>query len=100
MKLWYCTTALVAALGFAAPVAAQEYPAKPVRLIVPTSAGGVTDIAARLVGPKLAEVLAQSLFIENRVGAGGVVASNMVAQAAPDGHTLLTVFDSLATHPH
>ena len=100
MKLWNCTTALVAALGFAAPVAAQEYPAKPVRLIVPTSAGGVTDIAARLVGPKLAEVLAQSLFIENRVGAGGVVASNMVAQAAPDGYTLIIVFDSFATNQY
>lgn len=80
--------------------AAQEYPAKPIRLIVPNTPGGVTDIAARLVGPKLAEALGQPIIIENRIAAGGVVAANTVAQAAPDGYTLIIVFDSFATNPY
>jgi len=86
-------------LALAMPVAAQEYPVKPIRMMVPNTAGGVTDIAARLIGPRMAEILGQPMVIENRIAAGGVVAANNVAQAAPDGYTLITVFDSFATNP-
>lgn len=92
--------AVVVAALFAAPLAAQSYPSHPIRLMVPNTAGGATDVAARLTGPKLAELLGQPVVIENRVAAGGVVATNQVAQAAPDGYTLIMVFDSFATNPY
>ncbi len=78
---------------------AQEYPSRPIHLIVPNSPGGATDIAARLIAPALSERLRQPVVIENRVSAGGVTATNAVAQTAGDGHTLLMVFDSFTTNP-
>jgi tripartite-type tricarboxylate transporter receptor subunit TctC len=91
--------ALIVAGAFALPIAAQTYPSKPIRMVVPNTAGGATDVAARLTGPKLAELLGQPIVIENRVAAGGVVGTNQVAQAAPDGYTLIMVFDSFTTNP-
>ncbi|MCC6472838.1 MAG: tripartite tricarboxylate transporter substrate binding protein [Burkholderiales bacterium] len=85
---------------FAAAAAAQDYPSRPIRMILPNTPGGITDIAARLVGPYLSKQLGQPVVMENRVAAGGVVAANTVAQAAPDGYTLITVFDSFATNPY
>ncbi len=86
----------------AAPLLAQTYPqtfpSKPIRMMVPNTAGGATDVAARLTGPKLAELLGQPVVVENRVAAGGVVAANQVAQAAPDGYTLIMVFDSFVSN--
>src|SRR5262245_31597824 len=70
---------------------AQAYPTRPVRVIVPTSAGSATDIAARLMGQWLSERLGQPFIIENRVGAGGNVGTEMVVRSAPDGYTLLMV---------
>jgi tripartite-type tricarboxylate transporter receptor subunit TctC len=70
---------------------AETYPSRPVRVIVPSSAGSATDIAARLMGQWLSERLGQPFVIENRVGAGGKVRTEMVVRSAPDGYTLLMV---------
>lgn len=75
----------------AAPAAAQPYPAKAVRVIVPYSAGGGIDFMARLVSQRLQESLGQPFVVDNRPGAGGVVGSELVATARPDGYTLLAV---------
>ena len=79
------------ALSCALPAAAQaqDFPARPIRLIEGFGAGGVVDLVARLVMPKLSAALGQPIMLENRVGAAGVVASSLVAKAPPDGHTWL-----------
>lgn len=79
---------------------AQGYPTRPIRMVVPTSPGGVTDIVARAVAPALSQALGQGIVIDNRAGAGGVPGTDTVAKAAPDGHTLLAVFDSFVSNPH
>jgi tripartite-type tricarboxylate transporter receptor subunit TctC len=79
------------ALGIACttPVAAQNYPAKTIRLIVPYPAGGATDFFARLVFPKMGEAMGQPVVVENRPGAGTAIGASEVARSAPDGYTLL-----------
>ncbi|MEK6593613.1 MAG: tripartite tricarboxylate transporter substrate binding protein [Pseudomonadota bacterium] len=79
--------ALFSASCFAQP--GQSFPTKPIRMIVPWTAGSQTDILARTVGPKLAESLGQSVVIDNRPGAGGTVGAAIAAIATPDGHTLM-----------
>jgi tripartite-type tricarboxylate transporter receptor subunit TctC len=79
---------------------AQSYPAKAVRLIVPFPPGGTTDLIARVVQPKFQEFLGQNVIIENKGGAGGAVGAAEAAQAAPDGYTLLLVFDTHAVNHH
>jgi tripartite-type tricarboxylate transporter receptor subunit TctC len=89
----------IALISFAA--AAQPYPARPVKIIVPFGPGGSADTLGRLVGAKLADQLKESFVVENRGGAGGVVGSDLVAKAPPDGHTL--VVSGIASHviaPH
>ena len=81
-----------------APALAQ-YPVKPIRLIVPAASGGGTDIVTRSVVPALADNLGQNVLIENRGGAGGVIGTEIVAKAAPDGYTLLMAYVSHATNP-
>jgi len=77
------------ALSLPKPLWAQDYPARPIRLLVGYTTGGGTDILARLIQPKLSEVLGRPVVIENRPGASGTIAANVVAKAAPDGYTLL-----------
>ncbi|HEV7268261.1 MAG TPA: tripartite tricarboxylate transporter substrate binding protein [Falsiroseomonas sp.] len=85
----------------ALPAMAQQWsPDRPIRFIVGFGAGGVGDTTARIVGAKLSEALGQPVVIENRPSAGGIVASETVARAAPDGHTLLLVTATAATAPH
>src|SRR5262252_3673994 len=80
-------TALIALLIVGAQ--AQDWPSKTVTVIVPFAAGGNTDVMARMASNRLAAELKQTFVVENRLGAGGAIAANVVAQAAPDGHTLL-----------
>src|SRR5678809_888154 len=79
--------------------AAAQYPNRPIRLIVPAAPGGGTDITTRGFAPAFQDALGQTVVIENRGGAGGVVGSAEVAKAAPDGYTLLMVYISHATNP-
>lgn len=82
---------LTAASMLAAPAALAAYPDKPIRLIVGFSAGGTTDVVARVVGKEVGEALGQPVVVENRPGAGSNIAAEAVARAAPDGYTLLMV---------
>ncbi len=77
------------ALIFAATASAQSFPTKPLKIIVPFPAGGTVDFFARVISTKLSEALGQSVLVENRAGAGGNIAAEAVAKAAPDGYTLL-----------
>jgi tripartite-type tricarboxylate transporter receptor subunit TctC len=82
--------AILFALGATASATAQPYPSRPVKLIVPFAAGGGPDVQTRQLAPKLAEALGGSVVVENRVGAAGIVAAEVVAQSPPDGYTVLT----------
>jgi tripartite-type tricarboxylate transporter receptor subunit TctC len=83
----------------AAPAAAQTYPAKPIRIVVPFVAGGAVDLLARIMGQKLTEAFGQPVIIENRPGAGGNAAADLVAKSPPDGYTILQVTNGLAISP-
>jgi len=95
MKRFLAALLAVPCLAFA-----QAYPSKPVRMIVPFPPGGTTDLVARIVQPKFQEFLGQTVLIENRSGAGGSVGAAEAAKAAPDGYTLLMVFDTHAVNHH
>ena len=93
--------AAAAALGLTAPNNwAQNYPSKAVRLVVPYAPGGGLDVFNRPMSIKLAELMGQSVGIENRAGASGVIGADVVAKSAPDGHTLLSAFSSQILQPH
>src|SRR3989442_12556081 len=74
---------------FAGSALAQDYPSRPVKMVVPYAPGGATDIIARILGQRLTESLGQSFIVEDRPGASGNLALESVAKAAPDGYTLL-----------
>jgi tripartite-type tricarboxylate transporter receptor subunit TctC len=85
--------------AFAQP--ATDYPTKPIRMIVPFAPGGASDFVARIIQPKMMELLSQQIVIENRAGAGGNIAVELVARAAPDGYTiLLGNVGTMAINPH
>jgi len=83
-----CAVALATA---AAPVSAQGYPTRPIKVIVPFAAGGVADITARVLAQKMSETIGQQVLVENRPSAGGIVASEAVAKSEPDGYMLLFI---------
>lgn len=83
----------------AGTVAAQTFPSKPITIVVPASPGGAIDLAARLIGQKLSESWGQPVSIDNKAGATGIIGSDFVARAAPDGHTLALVASSHAINP-
>lgn len=91
----FISSLLFAALAAHAAIA-QTYPSKPIRIVVPFGAGGVADLTARTVAQKLSESLGQPVVIDNKPGAGGVVAGDTVAKAEPDGHTLLLMSNGTA----
>jgi len=82
----------------ALPVLAQEYPARPVRIIVPFAAGGPADVYARFLGQRLQEMLGQPFVVEDRPGAGSVIGTDAVAKSAPDGYTLLMMSNTHTTN--
>jgi tripartite-type tricarboxylate transporter receptor subunit TctC len=91
---------LLAAMALAAVAAhAQVYPAKTIRIIVPQSAGGSSDLVARPLAAQLTQLLGQTVVVENRPGAGSVIGTDLVAKAAPDGYTLLVVAASVTMSP-
>jgi tripartite-type tricarboxylate transporter receptor subunit TctC len=89
----------VLALALAGPVSAQQYPSKPVKIIIPFAAGGVTDIAGRLIAQRLSERLGQQFFIENVAGAGGNLGMGMAARSPGDGYTILLSSLSIVVKP-
>lgn len=97
-RTWSCALA-AAALGLAAAVSAQTFPNKPIKIVVPFAPGGATDILARLLGEKMAPRLGQPVIVDNKPGAAGILGTDAVAKAAPDGHTLvLGLSNSLLTN--
>lgn len=91
--------AALSLLALCASQAAEQYPTRPVRLIVPFPPGGPTDVIARLVGHQLTERLGQQVVVDNRTGAGGNIGIGLVARASPDGHTILFVSSSYVVNP-
>jgi tripartite-type tricarboxylate transporter receptor subunit TctC len=94
-----CASVALALAGFSAVVPAQNYPSKPVRLIVPFPPGGSNDIVGRLMAQELGEKLGKQVVVDNRGGAGGVLGSEIAANADPDGHTLLIISVAYAFNP-
>lgn len=101
MKTWICMArlALLAALLALLPAQAQNYPSRPVRVIVPLAAGGGMDTVTRGLAQKLADTFGQSVVVDNRPGAGSQVGLEILAASAPDGHTLMMISATTVIHP-
>ncbi len=96
MRKSFVAAVLAACLGWAGSAAAQNYPNRPITLIIPFAAGGPTDVLGRTMAQRLGEILGQTIVVENVGGAGGMLGSSRAAQAAPDGYTLL--LGTVGTH--
>jgi tripartite-type tricarboxylate transporter receptor subunit TctC len=100
VRVLLCATLSLQIAGVAAgEIAANRYPARPIRLIVPQSAGGGTDLYSRLVATALAERFGQAAIVDNRPGAGSVIGTDLAAKATPDGYTLLGISSSFTIVP-
>ena len=100
MIVFRMSTILVALLALAAGHAlAQNYPSKPVRIVVPFPPGGTVDVLTRIIAPKISEQLNQPVIVDNRGGAGGAIGTNAVAKSDPDGYTVLLTPNGLAVAP-
>lgn len=91
--------ALLSAVAVASSAKAQTYPARPLRIVVPAGPGGITDIVARIVAARLVERMGQPVLVDNRAGASGIIGTEVVARAQPDGYTLLMVYPSHPVNP-
>src|SRR2546423_3243510 len=98
-RMWRIGLALLVGALSVGDALAQGYPSRPVRLVVPASPGGASDLVARILAPSLSAELGQPFVVENRVTSGGIIATQQVADASPDGHTLLVTFDTFAVNP-
>ena len=99
MKKFIPVGVTILAAMFAAGAAAQQYPVRPIRIIVGFAPGGPTDVIARIMAQKLTESLGQQVVVDNRSGAGGNIGIGMVANATPDGYTILVVSSALVLNP-
>jgi tripartite-type tricarboxylate transporter receptor subunit TctC len=100
MKHWQRWVGVLAACAlWPAGVLAEDYPSKPVRIVVPFTAGSATDILARTVGQRLSELWGQQVIVDNRAGAGGTIGAGLVAKSAPDGLTLMVHSAAQAVNP-
>ena len=100
MKLARAALLALIALPISSTAEPPAYPSRPVRILVPASPGGVTDIIARLLAQPLTDAFGKPFVVDNRAGANGIIGTEIVARAAPDGHTVMVVFDSFVTTPY
>jgi tripartite-type tricarboxylate transporter receptor subunit TctC len=99
MKSLFCTISVaIAVLAASTPAVAQPYPTKPIRMVVPFSPGGGTDLVGRLLAREMSELLGQSVIVDNRTGAGGHIGIEIVARSNPDGYTALFINQTIATN--
>src|SRR5262245_56792798 len=98
MKICFSLLALLFSLGCAGAAVFQDYPSRPIRLIVPFAPGGGTDITARAVAQKLTESWGQAVVTDNRPGANGTIGADLMAKAAPDGYTIAMISSSHAVN--
>jgi tripartite-type tricarboxylate transporter receptor subunit TctC len=100
MQAWRVILAFAASCLLAQTAQAQQWPSRPLQVIVPFAPGGSTDVAARLIGQHLSRVFGQQVVVENRTGANGNLGTEAAAKAAPDGHTILVVPESIVSNAH
>ena len=96
----FCGIIVACALAGEFPVAAETYPSRPIRIIVPFPAGGGADATARIVAERLSRGLAQPVYVENKPGSGGLIGTESAVRTAADGYTILVTTDALTSTPH